>query len=128
MHWSFYYAGPIEPTQDANCTTCLATLQKKCPAHGTSATESCAHCAAAKGAPCHAHWGVKRALEEHATLHGLDAAALEDFARVKAIALADLAHVGKGRPNCTVRLRGFRDDGERDLAGERELEIDIATS
>ncbi len=64
MEASFHYHGPVTAVDNRECVTCNARSTKKCPTHG-GFQEGCAHCAATRGAPCQAHWGLKAALDAH---------------------------------------------------------------
>jgi hypothetical protein len=66
MEASFHYHGPIAKTDDPKCVTCVAMRTKECPTHQKGYAEGCAHCVAAKGGPCQAHWGLEAALKGHA--------------------------------------------------------------
>jgi hypothetical protein len=116
MEWGFHYAGPRGSTLNPKCVTCLAGLQKECPTHATSFTESCAHCRTAQGAPCQSHWGLEKALAAYVPL---DEASRRDFEFAKELVLAEPPST---RPNVVVVMRG---DGSLAADGHRELCIRI---
>jgi len=116
MEWGFHYAGPREKTINPKCLTCLAGLQKECPTHATSFTDSCAHCKVAKGGPCQAHWGLEAALSAYSPEDGESKADYE-FAKVLV-----LGEAPSTRPNIVVTMRG---DGSVAKDHHRELSIRI---
>jgi len=115
MEWGFHYAGPRKAAVNPKCITCLAGIQKECPTHGVNAMESCSHCRAARGGPCHGHWGLEAALN-HYSPEGPESKADYEFA--KGIVLAEPPNADK--PNIVVTMRG---DGSMAGTGHRELSI-----
>lgn len=85
VEYAFRYSGPIQPEPHPRCVTCDATRKKECPTHGTSFTKGCAHCDAAQGGPCQAHWGLKAAMDHHPVPDDVRMAAdqAEIFAKVQ---------------------------------------------
>lgn len=62
MEWSFNYHGPRLAKPDPRCATCGAEATKDCPTHRQGYALGCAHCAAAQGKGCQAHWGLEAAI------------------------------------------------------------------
>lgn len=122
MEWSFYYSGPIGPTVDYDCVTCLAGKRQKCPTHGTTFERDCAHCQAAQGGPCRGHWGVTAALAAHPV--PTDEGAARDWAAAAAAAAGELATIAGDRKMVEIKLRG--DLLDRGPAGvHREIHLEL---
>lgn len=123
MEWSFHYDGPVNFEDSRRCATCQAKALTECPTHGKQFADGCAHCDAAKGAPCRSHWGVKAALEAHPVPVAPKAAA--DWTCAKDRVLAELAE----HPAATyvsIDLRGSELE-MRDGVFKREFVVDVLT-
>lgn len=86
FEWAFHYAGPLESLADSRCITCRSAQAAECLAeHGKRPMTGCAHCHAAQGGGCHAHWGLASALAyyEQTILPTLPTSCAADYATVK---------------------------------------------
>ena len=120
MEWSFHYHGPREPRMDYKCVTCLASKTEECPTHGKAPPpEGCAHCLAAAGGPCQAHWGIQAALDAHV----VEDDAKADFALAKAFVESEMA-------SCTAKLVLVRAFGVGPLSPKqpREFHIEVCAA
>jgi hypothetical protein len=101
------------------CTTCVAGQTKKCPTHGAGYADGCAHCTAAKGSLCQAHWGLKNALDfAGGNPEIIGPESKPDFETAKAIVLAEVTK----KPNLRVTMRG---SGDLESTDAREVHIEM---
>jgi hypothetical protein len=104
--WAFHYAGPLFDEPDFSCVTCLAGKQKKCPSHGTGYAQGCAHCLAAQGGACHAHWGLDAAWA-HFLGEVCAPGSVPDAKTAIALAQVDLGQLGaESARQITIDLKG----------------------
>jgi len=114
--WHFHYDGPVDPAEDYDCVTCLAGKRKRCPTHGTP-DAGCAHCRAAAGHPCQAHWGIRAAFAAHESC--VSERSKSDYAAARALVESELASAGRA---VSVDMRG---SGSLEDTGSREFFVAV---
>lgn len=123
FEWGFHYAGPLAPTSDRRCVTCNAKASGECPSHEKRFMLGCAHCVAAQGGECQAHWGLDAALAhfEAPATGALTEEARADYEAAKSLLLLDAAPLAD-KPRIVVSMRG---SGPAHLVAEREFYVRV---